>query len=172
MIAAYPVDTPLLFVALPYHHRLVLSDARADKSAAQSIASLWAPYRPSCFYYGVAECGRRVMLTGIVVFTHPNDMAQIAIAIGNTFFFFVVSNVLAPYESESHTWLSRFRYLLILFTMCDVRLLKVDASQESIKSQHIQAGVLVAGHVVMIAVVVAERALVYALHLNGWRKSK
>ena len=40
--------------------------------------------------------------------------------------------------------------------MFDVRLLKVDASQESINSQHIQAGVLVAGHIVMIAVVVAE----------------
>ncbi|CAM9923215.1 unnamed protein product, partial [Laminaria digitata] len=85
MIAVYPVGTPLLFVVFLYSHRNVLSDPEADKATAQSISSLWAPYRPSCFYYEVIECGRRIMLTGVVVFIYPNDTAQIAITIINSF---------------------------------------------------------------------------------------
>ena len=52
--------------------------------------------------------------------------------------------------------------------MLDVLLLKVDASQESSESQHILAGVLVAGHVVMIVAVVAEAiVLCYASRQTG-----
>lgn len=156
MIAVYPVGIPLLFVVLLYRHRDVLSDSAADKATAQSIASLWEPYKPSCFYYEVIECGRRIVLTGVVVFIYPNDTAQIAITIINSFFFFVVSEVLSPYKSASDAWLSRSGHILIFFTMFDVLLLRVDVSQESSESQHIFAGVLVTGHVVMIVAVVVE----------------
>lgn len=156
MIAVYPVGIPLLFVVLLYRHRDVLSDPTADKTAAESIASLWEPYRPDCFYYEVIECGRRIVLTGVVVFIYPNDTAQIAITIINSFFFFVVSEVLSPYKSASDTWLSRSGHILIFFSMFDVLLLRVDVSQESSESQHIFAGVLVTGHVVMIVAVVVE----------------
>ncbi|CAM9782397.1 unnamed protein product, partial [Laminaria digitata] len=154
MILVYPVGIPLLFVVLLYRHRVVLADPWADKAKAQSISSLWAPYRPGCIYYEVVECGRRIMLTGAVVFIYPNDTAQIAITLAISFFFFVVSEALSPYESVSDTWLSRFGHVLIYFSMFDVLLLKVDASHESSESQQILAGVLVAGHVVMIGVVV------------------
>ncbi|CAN0532319.1 unnamed protein product, partial [Scytosiphon promiscuus] len=89
------------------------------------MSSLWAPYRPSCFYYEVVECARRIILTGVVVFIYPDDTAQIAITIMNSFFFFVVSEALSPYKSVSDTWLSRFGHVLICFSMFDVLLLKV-----------------------------------------------
>ncbi|CAN0534106.1 unnamed protein product, partial [Laminaria digitata] len=156
MIAVYPVGIPLLFVVLLYRHRDVLSDPGTNKAAAQSIASLWAPYRPSRFYYEIVECARRIMLTGVVVFIYPDDTAQIAITIISSFFFFVVSEVLSPYESASDTWLSRSGHVLIFFSMFDVLLLRVDVSRESSQSQQVLGGVLVAGHVVMIVAVVAE----------------
>ena len=46
---------------------------------AQSISGLWEPYRSERFYYEVVECGRRIMLTGVVVLFFPDDAAQIAI---------------------------------------------------------------------------------------------
>ncbi len=156
LIALYPVGIPLLFAVLLYRHRDVLAVSRANKTKAQSIASLWAPYRPNRFYSEVIECARRIMLTGVVVFIYPNDTAQIAITLLNSFLFFVVFEVLSPYKSASDTWVSRFGHILIFFTMFDVLLLRVDVSQESSESQKILAGVLVAGHVVMIVVVVAE----------------
>ncbi|CAM9539354.1 unnamed protein product, partial [Laminaria digitata] len=163
MIAVYPVGIPLLFAVLLYHHRDVLSDPRANKEAAQSIASIWAPYRPSRFYYEVIECARRIMLTGVVVFIYPNSTAQIAITIINSFFFFVVSEALSPYKAVSDTWLSRFGHVLIFFSMFNVLLLRVDASQESSQSQRILGAVFVAGHVATIVAVLAEAiALCYA----------
>lgn len=167
MIAIYPVGIPLLFVALLYRHRSVLSESGPDKAAAQSIDSLWAPYRPSCFYYEVIECGRRIMLTGVVVFIYPNDTAQIAITIVLSFFFFVVSEVLSPYESKSDKWLSRSGHILIFFTMFDVLLLRVNVSRESSESQNILAGVFVAGHAAMIAAVVGEAIVLWRASRRG-----
>lgn len=156
MIAVYPVGIPLLFGVLLYRHRGVLSQSRGDKAVALSIVSLWAPYRPSHFYYEIVECARRIMLTGVVVFIYPNDTAQIAITILFSFSFFLVSEILSPYESVTHTWLSRCGHVIIVFSLFDVLLLKVDASQESSESQQILAGVFVAVHVVMVVAVVAE----------------
>ena len=156
MIAVYPVGIPLLFMVLLYKYRQVLSEPWGDKAKAQSIASLWAPYRSSCFYYEIVECGRRLILAGVVVFIYPNDTAQIAITILNSLIFFVVSEVLSPYESTSDTWLSRTGHIIIFFSMFDVLLLRVDVSQESNKSQQVFAGVFVAGHVIMVAAVIAE----------------
>lgn len=155
MIAVYPVGIPLLFVVLLYRHRLVLS-GYGDKTAARSIATLWAPYRPNVFYYEIIECVRRIVLTGAVVFIYPNDTAQIAITIVNSFFFFVVSEVLSPYQSASDTWISRFGHVIIFFSMFDVLLLRVDVSQESSSSQRLLGGVLVAGHVLLILAVLGE----------------
>ncbi|CAM9721447.1 unnamed protein product, partial [Laminaria digitata] len=87
MITVYPIGMPLLFAVLLDRHYDALSVTGADKAAAQSIASLWAPYRPSRFYYEIVEYGRRIMLTGVVVFIYPNDTAQIATTILISFFF-------------------------------------------------------------------------------------
>ncbi|CAM9962030.1 unnamed protein product, partial [Laminaria digitata] len=150
MIAVYPVGIPFLFAVLLYCHCGVLSDSEADKAVAQSIASLWAPYRPKRFYYEVVKCGRRIALTGVVAIIYPNDNAQNSITIMNSFFFFVVSEVLSPYESVSDTWISRSGHIIILLSMFDVLLFRVDVSQEWSESQHVLAGVLVAGHIVRI----------------------
>ena len=91
MIAVYPVGIPFLYAVILFRYRRVLSDDRANKSKAQPIANLWAPYRPSVFYYEVIECGRRIMLTGVAVFIFPNSAAQVAITVMNSLFFFVVS---------------------------------------------------------------------------------
>ncbi|CAN0459726.1 unnamed protein product, partial [Hapterophycus canaliculatus] len=101
MIFVYPVGIPLLYAILLFQRRGVLSDADADKSAAQPISSIWESYRPERFYYEVVECGRRIMLTGVVVFIFPNDAAQIAITMLIAFFFFAMFEVLAPYKSQS-----------------------------------------------------------------------
>lgn len=163
MIALYPVGIPLLYAVLLYYRRDVLADPRADKGPAQSIADLWEPYRPERFYYEVIECGRRVSLTGVVVFIYPNTAAQIAIIILIAFFFLVVYEVLAPYKSESDMWLSRGGHVIVFLSMFDVLLLKVDVSDERSASQQAFAGVVVAGHCVMfLAVVVEAIGLCYA----------
>ncbi|CAN0341912.1 unnamed protein product, partial [Scytosiphon promiscuus] len=130
MILVYPVGIPLLYAILLYQRRDVLSDASADKTQAQSISSLWEPYRPERYFYEVVECGRRIMLTGVVVFIFPNDAAQIAITILIALFFSAVFDVLSPYKSESDMWLSRGGHVIVFLSMFDMLLLKVDVSSE------------------------------------------
>ncbi|CAM9538586.1 unnamed protein product, partial [Laminaria digitata] len=89
MITLYAVCTPLLFAVLLDWHCNVLPVYGADKAAAQSIASLWAPYRPSRFYYDLIEYGRRTALMGLVVFFFPDDTAQVTTMMTISFFFLV-----------------------------------------------------------------------------------
>ncbi|CAM9790765.1 unnamed protein product [Scytosiphon promiscuus] len=156
MMIVYPVGIPLLYAILLYQHRHVLSDAGADKTTAQPISDLWEPYKPERFYYEVVECGRRIMLTGVVVFIFPNDAAQIAITILISFVFFAVFELLSPYKSESEMWLARGGHVIVFFSMFDLLLLKVDVSRERDQSQAVFAGALVAGHVLMALTIVVE----------------
>ncbi|CAM9632719.1 unnamed protein product [Ectocarpus fasciculatus] len=156
MIMVYPVGIPLLYAVQLFQHRGVLADASADKAAAQPIVGLWEPYRPERFFYEVVECGRRIMLTGVVVFIFPNDAAQVAITMLMAFFFFGVFEVLSPYRSESDMWLSRGGHVIVFFSMFYLLLLKVDVSGERDESQDAFAGLFVAGHVFMVLAVIAE----------------
>ena len=167
MIFVYPVGIPLLYTILLRQRRDVLADGAADKAAALSIAGLWEAYRPERFYYEVVECGRRIMLTGVVVFIFPNTAAQIAITMLIAFFFFVVFDALAPYKSESATWLSRVGHMIVFLSMFDLLLLKVDVSDERDQSQAAFAGVLVACHVLLILAVVVE---VVAICYSSWKE--
>lgn len=169
MIALYPVGIPLLYAVLLHYRRDILVDPEADKTAAQPIADLWEPYRPNRFYYEVIECGRRVLLTGVVVFIKPNDAAQIAITLLISFFFLVIYEVLAPYKSESDMWLSRGGHVIVFLSMFDLLLLKVEVSDESSESQRTFAGVLVAGHCLMFLAVVVEAVGVCYASSKGLR---
>ncbi|CAM9718324.1 unnamed protein product [Scytosiphon promiscuus] len=156
MVMVYPVGIPLLYAVQLFQHRAVLGDDGADKAAAQPIVGLWEPYRPERFYYEVIECGRRIMLTGVVVFIFPNDAAQVAITLLIAAFFFGVLEVLSPYKSESDMWLSRGGHALVFLSMFYMLLLKVDVSGERDDSQAVFAGVFVAGHVLMVLAIVVE----------------
>ncbi|CAM9273146.1 unnamed protein product [Ectocarpus sp. 4 AP-2014] len=156
MIFLYPVGIPLLYAVMLFQRRDVLADACADKTVAQPIAGLWESYKPERFYYEVVECGRRILLTGVVVFIFPNTAAQIAITLLIAFFFFAVFEILSPYSSESDMWLSRGGHVIVFLSMFDSLLLRVDVSEERDQSQIAFAGVLVAGHVLMILAIVVE----------------
>ncbi|CAM9214260.1 unnamed protein product, partial [Hapterophycus canaliculatus] len=158
MVLVYPVGIPLLYAVMLYRCRGVLSDPDADKATAQPISYLWESYRPERFYYEVIECGRRIMLTSVVVFIFPNDAAQIAITMLIAFFFFAVFEALSPYESESDVWLSRGGHVIVFLSVFDMLLLKVDISNESDRSQAIYAGVLVSGHALIALAIVVEVA--------------
>ncbi|CAN0437324.1 unnamed protein product [Ectocarpus sp. 12 AP-2014] len=156
MILVYPVGIPLLYAYLLFQRRDVLAHVGADKTRAQSISGLWEPYTPERFYYELVECGRRVMLTGVVVFIFPNDSAQIAITMLVALFFLVVFEILSPYKSETDVWLSRGGHVIVFLSMFDLLLLRIDVSGERDESQAAFAGVLVAGHVLMILAIVVE----------------
>ena len=84
------------------------------------------------------------MLTGVVVFIHPEDAAQIAVTIVITLAFFVVSEVVLPYDSSTGTWISRSGHIVVFISFCIALVAKVDVSSERESSQNAFGGVLVA----------------------------
>ncbi|CAN0246469.1 unnamed protein product [Ascophyllum nodosum] len=154
MIAVYPLGIPLLFALLLYRNRKALTNTtlRNDSEdwAQQSISNLWKPYQPSVFYYEVVECGRRVMLTGVVVFIYPNTAAQIAVILAIAFIFAFASERLDPYDSYWDGWVSRIGHVMVLLTMYVALLAKMDVSGEGDQSQALFAGILVTAHIAMI----------------------
>lgn len=173
MIVIYPVGIPALYAYLLYTNRRVLAeedeDIREESAVVKSISDLWKPYKPGRFYYEVIECGRRIMLAGVVVFIYPNTAAQVAVTLAIAVVFMIVSEALAPYESRWDAWISRTGHLVVFASMYLALLLKVDVSLENDSSQKTFEGILVAVNVCMIFAVAVE-ALIMALTLRKEKK--
>ena len=166
MILLYTVGIPTLYASLLFRNRLVLEDGvgREESPRTQSFSDLWKPYKPSVFYYEVIECGRRVLLTGTVVFIYPNTSAQIAVTLINAFVFAMISEGLAPFVSRWNTWVNRMGHVVVYVSMYVALLLKVDVSNERSSSQKVFEAVLVAAHLGMILTMIVEAGMtVYSL---------
>ena len=160
MLVVYPLGIPIMFALLLFRNRKALVDTSLRNDTRdwfqQSTSNLWKPYKPSAFYYEVVECSRRAMLTGVVVFIYPSTAAQIAITLAIAFMFAFTSERLDPYESHWDAWVSRIGHVMVVLTMYVALLARIDVSNESSQSQALLAGVLVAAHISMVLVVVAE----------------
>ncbi len=162
MVVLYTAGIPAFYGVLLFRGREILRGDQTDREETAwlaSISDLWKPYKRSVYYYEVIECGRRVLLTGVVVFIYPNTAAQIAVTLLMAFVFVVVSEVLAPYESRWDAWLSRIGHAVVYVSMYDALLLKVDVSRERAGSQKAFEGLLVTAHACMVLVVVVETIL-------------
>lgn len=169
MILLYPVGIPALYTVLLFRNREVLKDiaSREDALSVKSISDLWKPYKPGRYYYEVIECGRRILLTGVVVFILPNTAGQIAVTLMIALFFVFVSEALAPYESRWDIWVNRTGHAVVSTSMYLALLLKVDVSKEQARSQKIFEAILVTVHACMIlAVVVESMVLTFSLGME------
>ena len=159
MLLLFPVGIPVLYGSLLVRdrYRLKMDGVEREESIRASFTSdLWRPYRPSVFYYEVVECGRRVLLTGVVVFIYPNTAAQVAVTLMMAFAFTIVSEVLDPYTCRRETWLNRMGHVIVFASMYLALLLKVNVSGERVSSQTVFEGILVAVHACMVMAVVVE----------------
>ena len=158
MILLYPLGIPAFFAYLLFRNRRVLIHEvdRKDTLSVRSISDLWKPYRPSRFYYEVIECGRRILLTGGIPIVHDDSAAQIAVTLMLAFVFTVMSESLAPYESQTDAWVSRLGHAVVVSSMYYALLLKVNVSDETGVSQKVFEVVLIIIHVTMVLAVIGE----------------
>ena len=161
MILVYPLGIPVCYALLLFSSRHVLGDEkdREESLVARSTSDLWKPFKPERFYYEVIECGRRILLAGVVVFFYPNSAAQIAVALALAFVFIFVSEIMAPHQSQWDAWISRLGHAIVFLSMYMALLLKVDVSGENDPSQKSFEWILVAAHGCMILAVVMEAAV-------------
>ncbi|CAN0168925.1 unnamed protein product [Ectocarpus sp. 12 AP-2014] len=165
MILLYTVGIPALYAGLLFRDRDVLkedtSKRRDDPPRVTSIADLWEPYNRWAFYYEVIECGRRVLLAGVIVFIYPNTAAQIAVTLMIAFAFVVISEAMDPYKSEWDRWINRMGHVVVFSSMFLGLLLKVNVSDEHTASQRVFEVVLVAVHALMVMAIVGETVVLF-----------
>ena len=170
MVVLYAAGIPAFYGALLFRDRDILRHDeanRVDTARVTSISDLWSPYKSSVFYYEVIECGRRILLTGVVVFIYPNTAAQIAITLMIAAVFAMLSEGLSPYASRWDAWLNRLGHAVVFVSMYVALLLKVDVAGERKSSQEVFEGFLVVVHACMVLVVVVETVvLTWALKVE------
>ena len=161
MFFLYPLGIPAFFAYLLLQNRHVLLDKTGRKHAlnVRSISDLWEPYKPSRFYYEVIECVRRIVLTGIILVVDDDSATQIAVSLILAFAFTVLSEGLAPYESQTDAWVSRLGHAVVVSSMYYALLLKVHVSDESHTSQRAFEIVLIVIHVAMVLAVIGEAGI-------------
>lgn len=125
MIVFYTTGIPVWYIYLMFNRNMNTSSAK----------DLWDSYKEDRFYYELIECGRRVLLTGVVVFIYPNTSAQVAITLVIAFVFFGISESLSPYASKWDKWVNRMGHVIVYTGMYVALLLKVDVSNERSESQ-------------------------------------
>ncbi len=171
MLFLFTLGIPAVYAGLLFRDRDFLvraADERGQQGRVEYISGLWKPYRPSVFYYEVIECGRRILLAGVVVFIYPNTAAQIAVTLFLAVALSLLSEALAPYASKWDTWLNRTGHLVVCVSMYVALLLKVDVSGERGTSQAVFEAVLVAVHACMVlAILVESVVLAWSLRRAG-----
>lgn len=60
------------------------------------------------------ECGRRLMLAGIMVFIYPNTTAQIAMTLAMAVFFALTFERLDPFVCRVDGWVARTMFVALL----------------------------------------------------------
>ncbi|CAM9541659.1 unnamed protein product, partial [Laminaria digitata] len=160
MVLVYPVGVPAFFAFWLVSHRRELQNPRRETvSSLKPYPSLWAAYNPSCYYYQVVECGRRIVLTGAAVFVLPGSAEQVAIVLFLAVAFMLVSEALCPFRSITDMWLYRWGNGIILASMYVALLLKVDLAEEDSRSSSAITVLLIAANVFMIFTVAVQAVL-------------
>ena len=173
MVLVYPVGIPAVFAWMLFINRVGIKSVEDTTNGSrvppesEAIKNLWEPYKSSRYYYEVIECGRRIALTGIVVFIYPGSTTQVAIEVLLAVVFFSISEILGPFAEPLDVWLYRSGTWVIFLNMFLALLIKVDVANEESDSQGVFAGLLTAAHGGMVLVVIVN-ALLSAL--KGFRE--
>ncbi|CAM9559605.1 unnamed protein product, partial [Choristocarpus tenellus] len=111
---------------------------------------LWKDFGPNLYYYEVIECGRRILLTGTLIFIEPQSAAQAAMACIFAFLSLLGFELLRPHLDTGDSWLYRLGCIIIFFSNFLGLLIKVDVSEEGNVSQEVFGVLLVIVNIALL----------------------
>ncbi|CAM9899962.1 unnamed protein product, partial [Laminaria digitata] len=82
---------------------------KARKANPELVPSmfLWKDFGPDLYYYEVIECGRRILLTGLLIFIAPHTATQAAMACLFAFASLLGFELMRPHMDPADSWLYR-----------------------------------------------------------------
>ncbi|CAB1103690.1 unnamed protein product [Ectocarpus sp. CCAP 1310/34] len=114
---------------------------------------LWKDFGPDMYYYEVIECGRRILLTGVLIFFAAGTAAQAAMACIFAFVSLLGFELLRPHLDPADAWLYRLGCVIIFLSNFLALLIKVDAAGEGNRAA--LGGILIAVNVFLILAVLS-----------------
>lgn len=157
MVAIYPIGVPALFLWWLARSRVDLNKPdRTTLAHLQPFSGLWATYRPSCYYYEVVECSRRISLTAAAAFVMPGTSTQTAVVLLVAVVFVFASESISPFQDKYDMWLYRWGNGIILSSMYVALLVKVELTEDGSHHSSAFAVLLILANVFMIATVVVQ----------------
>jgi hypothetical protein len=147
MILLYPLGIPALYSYLLYQHRDSAKQSDELREADPTLSStrfLWSPYTPDAYWWEVAECMRRLLLAGFLVFILPGTPGQAAVscvfAIASMVAFGHYRPFIDPLDAKNY-WLG---CVILFLSMFVALLLVVDyADADSHSSKQAMSAVLI-----------------------------
>ena len=85
---------------------------RREDVRARHLSFLFEAYEPSCWYFEVVECVRRLALTGLLVFTARNLKLRIVIAAAVSMIFLVAYGAVEPFVDPHADQLATYAQLM------------------------------------------------------------
>eukprot|EP00953_Heterococcus_sp_UTEX-ZZ885_P010937 6348-Heterococcus_DN1.PRE.3 len=104
-LLVYPIGVPLALGAMLYRYKVKpLSDVNRAAWSLR-VGFLTDTYKQKFWYWEVLDLGRRLLLTGIVIFIAPATIGQLCGGALFSFFFFKVHCYFRPYATIGHNFL-------------------------------------------------------------------
>ncbi|CAM9217775.1 unnamed protein product, partial [Laminaria digitata] len=104
--------------------------ARRENPELVPSMFLWKDFGPDLYYYEVIECGRRILLTGVLIFISPSSATQAAMACIFAFGSLLGFELMRPHLDPADVWLYRLGCVIIFLSNFLALLIKVDAGEE------------------------------------------
>ncbi|GMH80122.1 hypothetical protein TrLO_g10263 [Triparma laevis f. longispina] len=121
MALVYPVGVPLMYSYLLYKYRKNINPQVESKSMEDQMTTrdkdpdikilsfLWISYKPSCWWFEIFECVRRLLMTGGLVFIDQGSPLQVSCGITITFFSLFYICWFKPYVTKRDNLLASFQ---------------------------------------------------------------
>lgn len=91
--------------------KIFVKDKALVAKHVKYLNSICAPFDscsgPDLYYYEVVECGRRMLLTGVLVFIAPHTATQVAMACIFAFASILGFEIMRPHMDPTDAWLYR-----------------------------------------------------------------
>jgi len=93
------------------------SQLQPKSTETKYLKFLYEPYGVHCWWFSVAECVRRLTLSGLLVFFNSSTVTQVIVALILAVFWLLVFVKLEPYQETEDNFLEQYVGVIIFITM-------------------------------------------------------
>eukprot|EP00611_Tribonema_gayanum_P007210 TRINITY_DN1653_c0_g1_i1.p1 TRINITY_DN1653_c0_g1~~TRINITY_DN1653_c0_g1_i1.p1 ORF type:complete len:1109 (+),score=308.99 TRINITY_DN1653_c0_g1_i1:195-3521(+) len=170
MILVYPIGIPTLYMTALWWQRSAIKqvpeaadgeDAEvADNVHLASLGFLWQPYRRQFWYWEVVECGRRLLLSGGLVFILPGSFGQSVYACIFAYFSILVYLRCGPHNCKLDATLYSLGATILFLTMFVALVAQYGSLDVDEKDANIISVMLIALNLVLLGTALAQACVV------------